>query len=131
MAEFNQTISTNAGLDLFTNIIANTDKLQFTKIITSTNIYPENQIPELTSLSNTKQTVLISNITKQTGNKVKIQAVVSNETLTEAYTINSIGIYAKDTSGTEILYAVATVESEGKGAYMPVYNNITVARCRF
>lgn len=90
MAEFNKAITTQKGLDLFTNIIANNDKLQFTKVITSTNIYPENQIPELQELTNTKQEVVVSNIEKLENNQIKLQAIVSNEELIEDYTINTV-----------------------------------------
>ncbi len=127
MAEFNKLITTSVGKELFADILVNEDKLKFTKIVTSSNIYPTNQLTSLTQLTNTKQEVLISNITKQDETQIKLEAIIENTELTEGYTINSIGIYAKGTDTEEILYAVASVPNEGKSSYIPAYNNLTVS----
>lgn len=44
--------------------------------------------------------------------------------------LTAYGIYAKDSSNNEVLYGVASVTNEGNGAYMPIYNGITLARSR-
>ncbi len=127
MAEFNNLVTTAVGQELFTDILANEDKLEFTKIVTSSNIYPANQLTDLEVLTNTKQEILISNITKQDETKIKLEAVIENKELTEGYIVNTIGIYAKGTNTEEMLYAVTSVSSDGKGSYIPPYNNLTVA----
>ena len=128
MAEFNKAVSTNVGLQLIASALANNKQIQFTKVSTSSNIYPSEQIPNLTSLANVKQTSEISNTEIRNDTQINLQAIVQNESITEGYEVNSIGIYAKETGTTnEILYAVASVSESGKGAYIPAYNNITVA----
>ncbi len=127
MAELNNLVTTAVGQELFADILANEDKLEFTKIVTSSNIYPANQLIDLEALTNTKQEILISNITKEDETKIKLEAVIENTELTEGYTVNSIGIYAKGTDTEEVLYAVTSVSSDGKGSYIPAYNNLTVA----
>ena len=42
-----------------------------------------------------------------------------------------MGLYANDPDDGEILYAVASVSSSDKGAYMPPYNNLTVSGAYF
>lgn len=131
MAEFNKLTITNKGQALMSKLIAGTTNIEFTKISTSTNVYTEAQILALTSLANVKQTASISKITRTNNVAVQIEAALENSKLTAGYKINSVGLYAKDPDENEILYAVASVESSDKGAYMPPYNNLTVSGVYF
>lgn len=131
MAEFNKLTITNKGQALMAKMIAGVNKVEFTKISTSTNIYTESQILALTSLANVKQSANISKITRTNDVAVKVEAAIENSKLTAGYKINSVGLYAKDPDNEEILYAVASVETSDKGAYMPPYNGITVSGAYF
>ena len=131
MAEFNKLVITNKGQSLMAKLIAGTTSIGFTKIGVSTNIYTESQILTLTSLSNVKQIGEISKITRINNVAVQIESAIENSKLTTGYNMNSLGLYANDPDEGEILYAVASVSSADKGAYMPPYNNLTVSGAYF
>ena len=131
MAEFNKLVITNKGQSLMAKLIAGTTSIEFTKIGVSTNIYTESQILALTSLANVKQIGEISKITRINNVAVQIESAIENSKLTTGYNMNSLGLYANDPDDGEILYAVASVSSSDKGAYMPPYNNLTVSGAYF
>lgn len=131
MAQFNKLTITNKGQALMSKIIAGSGNIEFTKISASTNIYTESQILALTSLANVKQTVAISKITRTNNVSVQIEAAMENSNLTSGYNMNSIGLYAKDPDDGEILYAVASVPTSDKGAYMPPFNGLTASGAYF
>lgn len=131
MAEFNKLTITNKGQALMSKIIAGSGNIEFTKVSASSNIYTESQILALTSLANVKQTVAISRITRINNVSVQIEAAMENSKLTSGYNMNSIGLYAKDPDDGEILYAVASVASYDKGAYMPPFNGLTASGAYF
>lgn len=127
MAEFNKLTITNKGQALMAKLIAGKTTVEFTKVSSSTNVYTEAQILALTSLANIKQTVKISKITRTNNVAVQIEAAMENSNLTSGYNMNSIGLYAKDPDEGEILYAVASVTTTDKGAYMPPFNGLSVS----
>lgn len=127
MAEFNKLTITNKGQALMAKLIAGKTTVEFTKVSSSTNVYTEAQILALTSLANIKQTVKISKITRTNNVAVQIEAAMENSNLTSGYDMNSIGLYAKDPDEGEILYAVASVATTDKGAYMPPFNGLSVS----
>lgn len=131
MAEFNKLTITNKGQALMSKIIAGSGNIEFTKVSASSNIYTESQILALTSLANVKQTVAISKITRINNVSVQIEAAMENSKLTSGYNMNSIGLYAKDPDDGEILYAVASVSTSDKGAYMPPFNGLTASGAYF
>lgn len=131
MAEFNKLVITNKGQSLMAKLIAGKTTVEFTKIGISTSIYTESQILGLTSLANVKQNANISKITRINNVAVQIESAIENSKLTAGYNMNSLGLYAKDPDEGEILYAVASVSSADKGAYMPPYNNLTVSGAYF
>jgi hypothetical protein len=133
MAEFNNLITTSKGQALFADAIANNKTIKFISVKTSETIYQENQILTLEQLENPKQTVEIARISKLNDTQIEIEAVIQNTEITEGYMINTIGLYAKinEEDSEEVLYAVASISEEGKGAYLPPFNNITVAGMNF
>ena len=131
MAEFKKLVITNKGQSLMAKLIAGKSKVEFTKISVSTNIYNESQILGLTSLANVKQSGEISKVTRINDVAVQIESAIENSKLTTGYNLNSLGLYAKDPDDGEILYAVASVESADKGAYMPPFNGQTVSGAYF
>ena len=124
MSEFRQLIITNKGQALMAKLIAGTANVTFTKVAASSTTYSDSQIPGLTGLSNIKQHVAVSKVTKINSVAVQVDAAMENSALTTGYYMNSLGLYAKDPDEGEILYAVA---GANVGAYMPPYNGITVS----
>lgn len=124
MSEFRQLIITNKGQSLMAKLIAGKANVTFTKVAASATTYNDSQIPALTALSNIKQQVAVSKVTRINSVAVQVDAAMENSALTTGYYMNSIGLYANDPDDGEILYAVA---GANVGAYMPPYNGITVS----
>lgn len=124
MSEFRQLIITNKGQSLMAKLIAGKANVTLTKVAASATTYNDSQIPALTALSNIKQQVAVSKVTRINSVAVQVDAAMENSALTTGYYMNSIGLYANDPDDGEILYAVA---GANVGAYMPPYNGITVS----
>lgn len=125
MAEFSKLVITSKGQALIAKMIAGTGNIEFTKICASSTTYTETQLEALTSLSNVKQTSLISKVTRTNDVAIKVEAAFTNTELTTGYYMRALGLYALDPDAGEILYAV-TAETSGN-CYMPPYNGVTVS----
>lgn len=125
MAEFSKLVITNKGQALLAKMIAGKGNIEFTKVSASSTAYTDAQLEGLTSLSNVKQTSLISKITRTNEVAIKVEAAFTNTELTAGYYMKALGLYAVDPDAGEILYAV-TRETSGN-CYMPAYNGITVS----
>lgn len=125
MAEFSKLVITNKGQALLAKMIAGEGSVEFTKVSASSTAYTDAQLEGLISLSNVKQTSLISKITRTNGVAIKVEAAFTNTELTAGYYMKALGLYAVDPDDGEILYAV-TRETSGN-CYMPAYNGITVS----
>lgn len=124
MAEFSKLVITQNGQVLMAKMIAGTGNIEFTKICTSSTQYAESQLSALTSLSNVKQTTLVSKVTRTNEVAIKVEGAYSNADLKTGYYMRTLGLYAVDPDKGEILYAVA-IETSGN-CYMPPYNGVTV-----
>ena len=120
MAEFSRLVITGKGQALLAKMIEGSGSVEFTRISSSSEEYTDDQLEGLESLSNIKQTSLIS---KEVA--IKVEAAFTNTELTSGYYIKTLGLYASDPDDGEILYAV-TRETSG-GCYMPAYNGATVS----
>lgn len=125
MAEFSKLVITNKGQALLAKMIAGSGNIEFTKVSASSTTYTDSQLESLTSLSNVKQTSLISKVTRTNDVAIKVEAAFTNTELTTGYYMRALGLYAVDPDAGEILYAV-TRETSGN-CYMPAYNGITVS----
>ena len=125
MAEFSKLVITNKGQALIAKMIAGEGNIDFTKISTSSTQYQLAQLEALTSISNVKQTSLISKVTRTNDVAIKVEAAFTNTDLTAGYYMRTLGLYAVDPDEGEILYAV-TIETSGN-CYMPPYNGVTVS----
>lgn len=125
MAEFSKLVITNKGQALLAKMIAGSGNIEFTKISASSTAYTDAQLEGLTSLTNVKQTSLISKVTRTNEVAIKVEAAFTNTELTAGYYMKALGLYAVDPDAGEILYAV-TRETSGN-CYMPAYNGITVS----
>lgn len=125
MAEFSKLVITNKGQALLAKMIAGSGNIEFTKVSASSTTYTDAQLEGLTSLSNVKQTSLISKVTRTNEVAIKVEAAFTNTELAAGYYMKALGLYAVDPDAGEILYAV-TRETSGN-CYMPAYNGITVS----
>lgn len=125
MAEFSKLVITNKGQALLAKMIAGSGNIEFTKISASSTAYTDAQLEGLASLSNVKQTSLISKVTRTNEVAIKVEAAFTNTELKAGYYMKALGLYAVDPDAGEILYAV-TRETSGN-CYMPAYNGITVS----
>lgn len=113
--EFNKSVVTNQGRELMAKLLSKKATTEFTQVAISSTEYQDNQLEELTVLSNIKQT---SKAQAYSNNKTTVSATaaINNEGLTEGYYINTVGLYATDPDKGEILYSVSTAKVNG---YMP------------
>lgn len=125
MAEFSKLVITNKGQALIAKMIAGSGNIDFTKICASSTTYTIAQLEVLTSLTNVKQTSLISKVTRTNEVAIKVETAFTNSDLTVGYYMRTLGLYAVDPDVGEILYAV-TIETSGN-CYMPPYNGVTVS----
>ena len=124
MANLGTLIITKKGQELITSILAGTETgVKFTHVSSSSKEYADSDLESLEALEDIKQTIEPSSITAVSGNTVMVDAIFSNKDLTEGYDLNTIGLYATPTDGTEILYAVCR-ETTGTLA-VPAYNGVT------
>ncbi|MCI9092739.1 MAG: hypothetical protein HFF36_02975 [Coprobacillus sp.] len=102
--------------------------MKLTKLSISDSVYEDDQIESLTHIDNIKQTVAIEKILRVNDNTIQLKASISNETLTEGYFMNTVGIYANDPDEGEILYAVMIAKVAG---WMPPYTGISFSSSIF
>lgn len=129
MAEYSKLIITQDGQALMAKMIAGTGDVEFTKIGISSTEYQLTQLEALSSLSNVKQTSLVSKVTRTNEVGIKVEAAITNAELTSGYYMRTLGLYALDPDEGEILYA-ACIETSGE-CYMPAYGGVTVSAAYF
>ncbi len=122
--EFSTFVITNKGQALITKLMQGTGSCTFTVIRLSSHAYAENQLAGLTALEDVKQTTAISRKTVLNATSIQIEGALDNTKLTAGYSIQTIGIFAKDPDDGEILFAVARATTAG---YMPPYNGVTIS----
>lgn len=125
MAEFSRLVITNKGQALIAKIMMGKGNIVFTKVSASNAEYVLEELEALTELSDIRQTVPISKISRTNDVAITIESVFHNLELTEGYHMRALGLYATDPDEGEILYAV-TMEISGN-CYMPAYNGIAVS----
>lgn len=121
MAKMKRSIVTNDGQSLMAKLLAG-EKVTFTKVVFSSQIYAEEQLQTLSSIAGIKQESLVSRITRTNANAVQVETSITNDELTSGYYLNTIGLYAKGADDVEVLYS-ATIAEEAD--YIPTYNGIT------
>lgn len=107
------TIFTTAGQLLATRVQAGKTTVKFTKAdISTTNRYNDSktEIQVLTSLDNVQQTADISTVTIINGTTVDVQVSIDQTKAPNDYQMNSLGLYAIDGDGKEVLYSVTVLK---------------------
>ena len=85
MSDFRQLIITSKGQALMAKMIAGKASVNFTKVAASNTTYTDSQIPSLTSLSNIKQQVAVSKVTRINNVAVQVEAAMENSSLSAGY----------------------------------------------
>lgn len=120
MGTYNSAVITNSGQSMIAQAVAGAS-LEFTTIKTSSYAYPAGtNLATLTTINGIKQSKDITSATVYNSRVIKISAAVDNTDISTAYTINTIGIYAKVGSSAESLFAVVTASAADT---MPAYDN--------
>lgn len=127
MGLYNGSVITNAGAAMIASAIAGQKTVEITAVKTSSHVYSSGtNLAELTSISDIVQTTRPSSIQVYNDTTVQVVARFSNANVANTYSVNTLGVYAKYTGGSEILLAVITavtpdeVES-GTGTSLAAY----------
>lgn len=120
----NDLVITNAGQQLMARMIAGTSTATFTKIQTTDYDYSSATLENLTSLTDVKQTALVSKVERTDTTNVEVLAAIDNSAILTGYYVKALGLFAKDSNDVEILYAVSIDTTNPD--YMPAYGGKTV-----
>lgn len=121
-------IVTAAGEALVARLVAGDAEARFTRVCASSEDYSaweSSAMKALTELEGICQTVPVSGTRRADPYTVEIYAAMDNKTLEAGYYTRTIGLYAEDPDGNEILFAVC-VEPESP-FYMPSFAGKTVS----
>lgn len=119
MGLYNGAVITSAGQNLLARAISGTE-LTWTVMRASSVAIPEGtDLTTLTALTGIEQTSGITDASVYGSNVVQVSARFSNTGISEAYLMETIGIYGQVTGGSETLIAVMTAETPDE---MPVYD---------
>ena len=125
MASIKRTGITDKGKDLITREIAGLTELTFTKISASSNKLSDTvNLETLINIDGIKQTVNVSKVEKIGASQIKVTATFNNSGLMNGYSMETLGIYAKDTAETEVLFAVTVANVAD---FMPATNGINLS----
>lgn len=109
MGKYNGAIVTSAGQSLIANAVASNQKVIFTTLKASTHVYASTtDFEAMTSIADIVQSVDISYAGVYNNNIVQVSGQFNNTGVATAFSINTIGLYAKVGSGAETLVAVVT-----------------------
>ena len=117
MATWNSYVLTEKGEALLASTISAGKTLTITMAKTSSRDYKNEALTKLETLEDVKQEFKPDSISTVNDVTSKIAVTINNLALTEAYTLNTIGIYANN-GGEDVLFCVATAaEAETMPAY--------------
>lgn len=121
MGVYKKAVITNAGRALMARSIAGEIVMQFSRVITSSHIYPsDTDFKGYTSLEGIQQTVIPSNVQVVNDTLISVRGLFSNESISESYLIQNIGLYATD-GVDEVLFSVSQATTPDE---MPAYNGV-------
>lgn len=123
MGAYNSAVITNAGQIMITQAIADKQVLTFSSVKISSYAYPEGtNIAGLTDLQDIKQSQQPSEAEIFNETMIQVSARFGNENVSEAYLIETIGIYATLGEGEETLFAVIQAATPDQ---MPVSSEVS------
>lgn len=123
MGQYNSGVITSAGQQLITQAIAGDGVISFPYVKTSSWAIPAGtNIPALTDLQNIEQTVTPGDAQIFNGTMIQVSALFSNSNkgaeITEAYLVQTVGLWAQITGGQPTLFAVYQATTPDQ---MPAY----------
>lgn len=121
-------IITSVGEALVASLVGGNAKARFTRICASGEDYSEqgrSGLRELSELGGIRQSAVVSGTRRVDTSTVEISAAMDNTQLEDGYYTRTIGLYAEDPDGNEILFAVC-VEPDSP-FYMPPFTGGTVS----
>lgn len=118
-------VITNSGEELTAKLIAGTTTAAFTKIVASERDYSGIDLKSLLELSDIKQTIFVSSVTRTDTTMIEVLAAMDNSELTTGYYTRALGVIAEDANGNEILFAVS-IETDNP-SYLPPFSGKTVS----
>lgn len=107
------TIFTTAAQSIAARLIANKTTAKFTKAeISTTNLFNQSvtELQVLTSLDNVQQTADINTVKVINDSTVDVNIAIDQTKAPNDYQMNSVGLYAKDGDGKEVLYSVTVLK---------------------
>lgn len=104
MASFNKFVITNLGRSMIAESQASAKTINITYCKTSSHNYYNDDLSSLTALEDIEQSVLVSS-KNATGDTIKIESNLTNQSLALGYDFYTYGIYANN-GGSDILFAV-------------------------
>lgn len=107
------TILTTAAQSIAARLIANETTAKFTKAeISTTNLFNQSvtELQVLTSLDNVQQTADINTVTVINNNTVNVNVAIDQTKAPNNYQMNSVGLFAVDGDGKEVLYSVTVLK---------------------
>lgn len=121
MSKYNDTVLTTAGLDLVTRAGEGQTSFKITKAEATADDLSATDLSTLTAIPHVVQTGSIVGSDAATTGVMGIKVQFTNTHLSKSYSANAVGVYATETGGKEVLYAVTTAES-GHAQYMPDFS---------
>lgn len=107
MGQYKSAILTNLGLSMISQAIASNGEITFSNVKTSSYSYPSGtNVSGLTDLQDIKQANPPTSATIFNDTAIQISARFDNSQVTEAYQIQTIGVYAQLSGEAEQLFAV-------------------------
>lgn len=117
----NKLVLTNAGRTVLNNIIAESGTLQFSTAKSTSDVINVADIPDMTELTNIKQSVSISSVENISNTNTQL-CVVFNGNIDASYKLCAVGIYVVHNNST-ILFAVGI---ESNNVYVNPNNSDTI-----
>ena len=112
MRQYRASIITDSGQQLIADAISGGGTVTFTAIKTSSHVYPEGtNVAGLTDLQDIVQTISPSSVQVFSKTMIQVSGRFDNSQVTQAYFIQTLGLYAKLGTEDELLFAVIQADT--------------------
>ena len=130
MATFNKPIATNQGIALLKAEVSGSDSITFTKTVFSSDDYSQTADSDIANLTAIKSLDLTTNAQtfQDVNGNTKVRAIGYNNSVNQAFYIKTYALYAKNKSGNEILFAVASSQTAD---FVPAFNNAQLTQISY
>lgn len=123
MGQYRASIITDSGQQLIADALSGGGTVTFTAIKTSSHVYPEGtNIAGLTDLQDIVQTISPSSVQVFNETMIQVSGRFDNSQVTQAYFIQTLGLYAKLGTEDELLFAVIQADTPDQ---MPVQSAVS------